>query len=145
MPCTTCTLQTFHKVQHAVEVLGFAARLKQVRSGHCGEHTEVMRYCIESPKFETILGQCRTSVEMLWQHQDGIEVLCVCNEGKHQSVAVSAALQAIYEMEGVSSGGPHHLSNTWWRRLCSACSQCKANEDKDTLFRACVDTRLMVI
>ena len=115
-------------------------------SRHCGEHTEIVRCCIESPNFKTILDQCRTSVEMLWQHQDGIEVLCVCNEGKHQSVAVSAALQAIYQMDGFSSGGPYHLSNThWWRRLCSACSQCKANEDKDTLFRACVDTRLMVI
>ena len=115
-------------------------------SRHCGEHTEIVRCCIESPNFKTILDQCRTSVETLWQPQDSIEVLCVCNEGKHQPVAVSAALQAIYQMEGFSSGGPYHLNNThWWRRLCSACSQCKPNKDKDTLLRAFVDTRLSVI
>ena len=101
---------------------------KQVRSGHCGEHTEVMRYCIESPKFKTILGQCRTSVEKLWQQQDRVTVLCLCSHGYHRSVAVSSALQCIYQMEGYTSKGPCHLDHQ--RDLCAVCSRCKPDKDK---------------
>ena len=78
---------------------------KKVRSGHCGEHTEVMRYCIESPTFKTLLHDCRARVEELWQEQDRVMVLCVCSHGIHRSVAVSSTLRAVDLKVGFNSLG----------------------------------------
>ena len=111
---------------------------KQVRSGHCGEHTEIVRYCIESPTFKTILHGCRTLVEGLWQEQDRVTVLCVCSHGIHRSVAVATALQRIYEMEGYTSKGPCHLDHLHWRPFCSICKHCTPNKAKNAMFQSFV-------
>ena len=111
---------------------------KPLRTGHCGEHTEIMRYCLESPTFKTLLHNCRALVKELWQEQDSVTVLCVCSHGMHRSVAVSSALQCIYQMEGFTSMGPCHLDIESWRYLCSACSHCKPNKDKDKMFESFV-------
>ena len=103
---------------------------KPLRTGHCGNHTEIMRCCIESPTFEILLHECRARVQELWQDQDSVTVLCVCSHGMHRSVAVTSALQCIYQMEGFTSMGPCHLDIESWRCLCSACSHCKPNKDK---------------
>ena len=111
---------------------------KPLRTGHCGEHTEIMRYCIESPTFKTLLRNLHGLVKELWQEQDSVTVLCVCSHGMHRSVAVSSALQCIYQMEGFTSMGPCHLNNQSWRYLCSSCSHCKPNKDKYTMFASFV-------
>ena len=111
---------------------------KPLRTGHCGEHTEIMRYCIESPAFKIILDDLRTLVKKLWQDQNNVRVLCVCGHGVHRSVAVASALQCIYQMEGFTSMGPCHLDIESWRCLCSACSHCKPNKDKYTMFESFV-------
>ena len=56
----------------------------------------------------------------------------------YRSVAVSSSLQCIYQMEGFTSMGPCHLDIQSWRYLCSACSHCKPNKDKDKMFESFV-------
>ena len=111
---------------------------RPLRTGHCGNHTEIMRCCIESPTFKTLLHDCRAQVEEVWQVQDIVTVLCVCSSGMHRSVAVASALQSIYQMEGFTSMGPCHLDIHRWRALCSACSHCVCNKDKDKMFESFV-------
>ena len=42
------------------------------------------------------------------------------------------------QMEGFTSMGPCHLDIEKWRYLCSACSHCKPNKEKYTMFESFV-------
>ena len=107
-----------------------------VRERHCGQHEGIVHAICNDKNFENLLHGCRTRVEELWQVQDRVMVLCVCNHGIHRSVAVATALQRIYEMEGYTSKGPCHLDHLYWRPFCSICAHCKPNKAKNAMFKS---------
>ena len=105
-------------------------------SKHCGKHTEIMHACCESAEFDSITNFCRNQSELLWDTgRNDLRVVCVCNQGRHRSVAVSSILQAVYDKMGFNSRGPTHLSKRlWWKGICYTCKECKPNDKKDALF-----------
>ena len=103
---------------------------------HCGQHTQIMRACIKSPGFQKLMNECRSRAELVWAHgQACIWVVCICGHGRHRSVAVSSALQALYLKVGFNSLGPHHMSRAeWWSGICHTCKDCRPNYHTEELF-----------
>lgn len=78
---------------------------------HCGQHTQIMRACIKSCTFQKLMTECRSRAELEWARgQTCIRVMCICENGRHKSVAVATALQAVYLKMGFISFGPNHWS-----------------------------------
>ena len=103
---------------------------------HCGQHTMIMRACIQCPKFPMIANTCRRRGELLCRADvPVVNVLCICDRGLHRSVAVATTLQAMYQQQGYNSIGPCNLSrSSWLRGTCDVCMHCKPNKGKDTLI-----------
>ena len=103
---------------------------------HCGEHTQIIRACIETIDLPSLMKQCRMAAFLLWASGHAtVRVMCICEGGILHSVAVAASLHAVYEQEGFNSSGPHHLSKReWLPSMCHECRECKPNRDKDTLI-----------
>jgi len=112
-------------------------RGKEHAKEHCGLHTEIMYACSEDPEFPRIISSCREQAEKLWARGHlRVRVVCVCNQGRHRSVAVSAILQAVHSQMGFNSKGPNHLSEkSWWKKMCTTCPECRPNPKKVQLFR----------
>ena len=106
-------------------------------SNHCGEHTAIVRACIDSTRFQSLMKECRTRADSLWASGENmIRVICICESGSHTSVAVACILQAFYSAKGYDSFGPRHLSrNTWYNKLCNECEDCQPNDTKEKMFR----------
>ena len=80
-------------------------------SKHCGQHTQIMRECIQSCAFQKLMIECGSRAELEWAcGQTHIRVMCICENGRHKSVAVATALQAVYLKMGFISLGPCHMS-----------------------------------
>ena len=78
---------------------------------HCGQHTQIMRECIQSCAFQKLMIECGSRAELEWAcGQTHIRVMCICENGRHKSVAVAIALQAVYLKMGFNSLGPCHMS-----------------------------------
>ena len=78
---------------------------------HCGQHTQIMRECIQSCAFQKLMIECGSRAELEWAcGQTHIRVMCICENGRHKSVAVATALQAVYLKMGFISFGPNHWS-----------------------------------
>ena len=103
---------------------------------HCGEHTQIIRACIESLDFPSLMKQCRMAAFLLWASgHDTVRVMCVCEGGMLKSVAVAALLQAVHRQEGFDCSGPHHLSKCdALPSICWNCTECNANVQKATLM-----------
>ena len=103
---------------------------------HCGEHTEIMRACMDSIDLPCLMKQCRKAAFLLWASgHDTVRVMCVCEGGMLKSVAVAALLQAVYRQEGFNSSGPHHLSKCdALPSICWSCTECNPNWKKDVLY-----------
>jgi hypothetical protein len=103
---------------------------------HCGTHTHNMRACMESIQFPDLLKHVYSQVDELWATgRTTGRVVCICENGVHQSVAVAAIMQDIYHQEGYNSKVPHHLSKCdALPRKCWNCTECKANVQKATLM-----------
>ena len=106
-------------------------------SKHCGKHTEIMHACCESAQFATITKICRDQSELLWETgRNDLRVVCVCNQGRHRSVAISSILSAVYREMGFNTSEPTHLSkHSWWEGMCDKCRDCRPNAKKDKLFK----------
>ena len=106
-------------------------------SNHCGEHTAIVRACIDSTRFQSLMNECRTRADSLWASGENmIRVICICERGWHTSVAVACILKAFYSAKGYDSFGPRHLSrNTWYNKLCKECEDCQPNDKKEEMFR----------
>ena len=104
---------------------------------HYGGHTAFVYACVLTPEFEDITTDFRKQAHILWNtDRDTIRVVCVCDHGIHQSVAVSTILQAVYANMGFNSKGPFHLSKAAWHKyVCDRCKDCKPNDRKDELFQ----------
>ena len=77
----------------------------------CGQHTQTMRVCIQSCAFQKLMTECGSRAELEWARgQTCIRVMCICENGRHKSVAVATALQAVYLKMGFNSLGPCHMS-----------------------------------
>ena len=102
---------------------------------HCGAHTDHVKDCIKSHKFRTLMHECREQAESLWASgQNSISVICISDQGRHRSVAVSSVLQAAYLLCGRDSYGPYHMSGgQWWSGICHTCKDCQPNAYKDGL------------
>ena len=97
---------------------------------HSGEHTQVIRACIEGVDFPCLMKQCRKAAFLLWASGHAtVRVMCICEGAMLKSVAVAASLHAVYQQEGFNSGGPHHLSNS---SVCG-CRDCQPNWEKEAL------------
>ena len=103
---------------------------------HCGSNQAYVFACVLTPEFEDIMTYVRKCLQMLWDtDRDTIRVVCTCDHGIHQSVAVSTILQAVYANMGFNSKGPFHLSKAAWHKyVCDRCKDCKPNDRKDELF-----------
>ena len=109
---------------------------------HCGEHTMITRACIESHGFRMLVNECRDQAFSLWASgQNTIRVMCISDEGRHRSVAVSSTLRSVYLRLGFNSLGPFHFSELegGWRGMCSTCKHCKPNEHKEALLTSLAD------
>ena len=108
---------------------------------HCGLHTEIMHACGNSEVFAKHMKSCLEQSQKLWaKGHHCVRVVCVCNQGRHRSVCVSAILQAVHSEMGFNSKGPNHLShNSWWKKMCTTCSDCRPNRKKAELFRRLAD------
>ena len=103
---------------------------------HCGSNQAYVFACVLTPEFEDIMTYVRKCLQMLWDtDRDTIRVVCTCDHGIHQSVAVSTILQGVYANMGFNSKGPFHLSKAAWHKyVCDRCKDCKPNDRKDELF-----------
>ena len=106
-------------------------------SNHCGEHTAIVRACIDSTSFQSLMKECRTRADSLWASGENmIRVMCLCGRGWHTSVAVACILKGLYSEKGYTSLGPRHLSrNSWYNQLCNECEDCQLNDTKEKMFR----------
>ena len=105
---------------------------------HCGEHTQIIRACIETIDLPSLMKQCRMAAFLLWASGHvTVRVMCICDGGMMNSVAVAASLNGVFVQDGFNSSGPHHLSKPgWFPTMCSNCKDCVANAGKDVLFMA---------
>ena len=103
---------------------------------HCGEHTQIIRACIESLQLPGLMKKVRIKLDGLWASGHAtVRVVCICETGVHKSVAFAAIMQDIYHQEGYNSKEPHHLSKCdALPRKCWNCTECKANVQKATLM-----------
>ena len=103
---------------------------------HCGEHTQIIRACIEDIDLPSLMKQCRMAAFLLWASGHvTVRVMCICDGGMMNSVAVAASLNGVFVQDGFNSSGPHHLSKPgWFPTMCSNCKDCVANAEKDVLF-----------
>ena len=103
---------------------------------HCGTHTHNMRACMESIQFPDLLKHVYSQVDELWATgRTTGRVVCICESGVHQSVAVAAIMQDIYHQEGYNSKGPHNLSPRCDPdAICWRCRKCRPNVQKDMLM-----------
>ena len=98
--------------------------------GHCGEHTQNIRSCIESLHVRGLLKTCREKAHMYWaKGHTTIRVTCICDGGMHASVAVAAILQHVFHQRGYNSRGPYHIDPV--ARNCWKCGDCQPNAQKD--------------
>ena len=103
--------------------------------GHCGEHTQNIRSCIESLRIRSILKTCRQVADKYWaKGHTTIRVTCICDGGMHASVAVAAILQHVYHQRGYNSRGPYHIDPV--ARNCWKCGECQPNAQKDIAMSA---------
>ena len=78
---------------------------------HLGQHTHIMRACIHCSALPTLMTECGSRAELEWARgQTCIRVMCICEDGRHKSVVVATALQAVYLKMGFNSLGPCHMS-----------------------------------
>ena len=105
---------------------------------HCGEHTQIIRACIETIDLPSLMKQCRMAAFLLWASGHvTVRVMCICDGGMMNSVAVAASLNGVFVQDGFNSSGPHHLSKPgWFPTMCSNCKDCRPNRIKDVLFTA---------
>ena len=104
---------------------------------HCGEHTMITRACINNDCFRVLLDECQEQASSLWASgQNTIRVMCVSDQGRHRSVAVSSTLRSVYLKLGFKSLGPTHLSKVTWWGLCHTCNDCKPNDYKNEMITA---------
>ena len=103
---------------------------------HCGQHTQIMRECIESCEFLNLMIECGSRAELEWAcGQTHIRVMCICENGRHKSVAVATALQAVYLKMGFISFGTCHMSQQEsWSDICQTCKDCRPNYHKEELI-----------
>jgi hypothetical protein len=103
---------------------------------HCGEHTQIIRACIESLQLPGLMKKVRIQLDALWASGlTNLRVICICEKGVQKSVAFAAIMQDIYHQEGYNSKGPHHLSKCdALPSICWNCTECKANVQKATLM-----------
>ena len=57
--------------------------------------------------------------------------MCICEDGRHKSVVVATALQAVYLKMGFNSLGPWHMSQEEW---LPDWLRCKAVEEQITFW-----------
>ena len=105
---------------------------------HCGEHTQIIRACIETIDLPSLMKQCRRAAFLLWASGHvTVRVMCICDGGMMNSVAVAASLNGVFVQDGFNSSGPHHLSKPgWFPTMCSNCTDCGPSWKKDVLFTA---------
>ena len=103
---------------------------------HCGTHTHNMRACMESIQLPALLKHVYSQVDELWATgRTSGRVVCICENGVHQSVAVAAIMQEFYHQEGYNSKGPCHIARGDQRySMCWSCRKCKPNVQKDTFM-----------
>ena len=103
---------------------------------HCGEHTQIIRACIESLQLPGLINKVRTKLDGLWASGHAtVRVVCICETGVHKSVAFAAIMQDIYHQEGYNSKGPHHLSKgDTLPSICWKCTECKPSAAKLALI-----------
>ena len=90
---------------------------------HLGQHTHTWSHtesqhkqraciqCIHDKVFPKFMTECGSRAELEWARgQTCIRVMCICENGRHKSVAVATALQAVYLKMGFISFGPCHMS-----------------------------------
>ena len=108
-------------------------QFKHREDGHCGEHTQNIRSCIESLRIRSILKTCRMEADKYWaEGHTTIRVTCICDGSMHASVGLAAILQHVYHQRGYNSKGPFHIDAV--PRECWNCTECRNNVRKDTLM-----------
>ena len=74
------------------------------------EHFDVVLKCVHACR-SALMTECGSRAELEWARgQTCIRVMCICENGRHKSVAVATALQAVYLKMGFNSLGPSHMS-----------------------------------
>ena len=103
---------------------------------HLGQPTDIMRGCILSRAFPKLMTECGSRAELEWARgQTCIRVMCICENGRHKSVAVATALQAVYLKMGFNSLGPRHMSQQEsWSDNSHYWQTCKDLEEQITLL-----------
>ena len=88
--------------------------------------------CIHDKVFPKFMTECGSRAELEWARgQTCIRVMCICEDGRHKSVVVATALQAVYLKMGFNSLGPRHMSQEEW---LPDWLRCKAVEEQITLL-----------
>ena len=104
---------------------------------HCGEHTVITRACIESHGFPMLMNECRDQASSLWaSDRNTIRVMCISDQGRHRSVAVSSTLRSVNLKLGFNSLGPIHFCKGSWWGMCHTCKDCKPNAYKEGVTTA---------
>lgn len=94
--------------------------------GHWGEHYEIMAEQLNSKAFLDILGKIKTDIDPDKVDEDGtFNIVLLCNQGRHRSVAQAKMLSYILRSEGFNVLETiHHSDVNGWDKLCRTCTKC---------------------
>ena len=113
-------------------------RLSKSEPLHIGEHIANLE-CLDQHIFRQAIRRVRAALDACAGSQEDMNVIVVCRQGRHRSVAASKALAEVAARRTPHNiKGPFHLSRgNWHKRLCYRCTGCSAMaEEKNNLFEA---------
>ena len=134
--------QKFGEVQPNIKPDFFidVCNLKKIRGKsetlHIGEHIANLE-CLDQETFRKAIRLVRAALDACAANREDMNVIVVCRQGRHRSVAASKALAEVAARTTPHDIlGPFHLSRgTWHKRLCYTCTGCSMfAEEKKEIF-----------
>ena len=90
---------------------------------HVGEHIKTLSFVSKQRQFANNLQKIKARIEKC--DSDIVNILCVCNQGRHRSVAESRLFREVLSRNNYDARGPVHLSRrTWYEHQCATCHSC---------------------
>ena len=106
-------------------------RMSKSETLHIGEHIANLE-CLGQEVFWNAIRRLRAALDACAGNREDMNVIAVCRQGRHRSVASSKGLAEVAARKTPHNiKGPYHLSRgTWHKRLCYRCTGCSAMADK---------------
>ena len=95
-------------------------------AGHWGENIEIVKGVLQSSMPPRIFAEMAGDLAKA-STGDMINILFLCNSGRHRSIAMSKFVEYILQREGIPSRPVVHVSRCRWpENVCTSCQMCGA-------------------